>query len=189
MADVPSADNSSDHNFEYASESELLAEYNKYMRDPNNVEVAANYLFQSLLDETILGVVFEVHQTIKTGMSEAVEGQPEDSKPFNIVDAAPDFDVFGSNTAKKSVDCTCPNCDRLVSTSRFAPHLEKCMGMGRNSSRIASRRIASAREGNGSYFGSNLSDDEDDADWSGEKRRKKIPAVRANGSKKNGKSS
>ena len=24
---------------------------------------------------------------------------------------------------------------------RFAPHLEKCMGMGRNSSRIASRRL------------------------------------------------
>ena len=26
--------------------------------------------------------------------------------------------------------------------TRFAPHLEKCMGMGRNSSRVASRRLA-----------------------------------------------
>lgn len=36
----------------------------------------------------------------------------------------------------------CPNCDRSLAAVRFAPHLEKCMGMGRNSSRIATRRIA-----------------------------------------------
>lgn len=61
------------------------------------------------------------------------------------------------------------------------------LGMGRNSSRIASRRIASSREG-GSYFGT-ASDDEDDTDWSAEKRKKKIQPVRTNGSKKNGKTS
>lgn len=59
--------------------------------------------------------------------------------------------------------------------------------MGRNSSRIASHRIAS-REG-GNYFGGGQSDDEDDADWSGEKRKKKIQQIRTNGTKKNGKSS
>ena len=59
----------------------------------------------------------------------------------------------------------CPNCERTLAASRFAPHqlkcklkkkkfsislalirfaphLEKCMGMGRNSSRVASRRLA-----------------------------------------------
>lgn len=41
----------------------------------------------------------------------------------------PDMDVFGSTNTKKAVDCTCPNCDRPVASSRFAPHLEKCMGM------------------------------------------------------------
>lgn len=40
----------------------------------------------------------------------------------------PDMDVFGSANTKKAVDCTCPNCDRPVASSRFAPHLEKCMG-------------------------------------------------------------
>ena len=36
-------------------------------------------------------------------------------------------------------------CDfNLVFSFRFAPHLEKCMGMGRNSSRIASRRLANS---------------------------------------------
>lgn len=60
--------------------------------------------------------------------------------------------------------------------------------MGRNSSRIASRRIANSR-GDNNYFTTVLSDDEDDADWSGEKRRKKFQAIRPNGTKKNGKSS
>ena len=31
---------------------------------------------------------------------------------------------------------------KITNFLRFAPHLEKCMGMGRNSSRVASRRLA-----------------------------------------------
>jgi len=50
------------------------------------------------------------------------------------------LDVFGQVPMKKQFDCVCPNCQRNLAASRFAPHLEKCMGMGRNSSRIASRR-------------------------------------------------
>lgn len=38
----------------------------------------------------------------------------------------------------------CENCGRAVVSTRFAAHLEKCMGMGRNSGRIASQRLASA---------------------------------------------
>lgn len=110
---------------------------------------------------------------------------------------------------------SCPNCDRVVAAARFAPHLEKCMGkenicnscertfpqslapslppgMGRNSARVSSRRIASRGEGT-TYFGSVLSDDEDDADWSGEKKRgdkKKLPKLSSSSvTKKSGKSS
>lgn len=56
------------------------------------------------------------------------------------------FDVFGesSNQAKKLYECTCPHCERTLAAQRFAPHLEKCMGMGRNSSRIASKRITAS---------------------------------------------
>ena len=46
--------------------------------------------------------------------------------------------------SKKPAECVCPNCQRNMAASRFAPHLEKCMGMGRNSSRLASRRIATS---------------------------------------------
>ena len=59
--------------------------------------------------------------------------------PTEVIDSE-GLDVFGQTPLKKPVECVCPNCQRNMAASRFAPHLEKCMGMGRNSSRIASRR-------------------------------------------------
>ena len=54
---------------------------------------------------------------------------------------SPGLDIFGQPPSiKKQYECVCPNCQRTLAASRFAPHLEKCMGMGRISSRIASRR-------------------------------------------------
>lgn len=73
----------------------------------------------------------------------------------------------GVPTLKKQPECVCPNCQRNMAASRFAPHLEKCMGMGRNSSRLASRRIASNNKDN-CYRESGGNEDEEDAedeDW------------------------
>lgn len=54
----------------------------------------------------------------------------------------PGVDIFGQVYNQwKNKECECPNCKRLIAASRFAPHLEKCLGMGRNSSRIANRRF------------------------------------------------
>lgn len=64
---------------EYSSEAELLAQFKQYTSDPANIERGANYLFNALLDETILGVVFELHYLHKTGLDVALEGEPEDT--------------------------------------------------------------------------------------------------------------
>lgn len=87
---------------------------------------------------------------------------------------SPGLDVFGQHPVKKSQECNCPNCDRGVAACRFATHLEKCMGMGRNSSRIASRRIANNTKDLSNFSGI-ISDDEDDVDWSmtNDKRKRK----------------
>lgn len=115
-----------------------------------------------------------------------MEGEVEDNDKFQLIDL-PNVDVFGTANVKKAFDCTCPNCDRLVSANRFAPHLEKCMGMGRAMGRKASRRIASTRD-TGNYYGSAIAlSDEEDEEWQGEKKKKKLASIRANGSKKNGK--
>lgn len=65
-----------------------------------------------------------------------------------IVDQ-PGLDVFGQVYNQwKNKECVCPNCSRSIAASRFAPHLEKCLGMGRNSSRIANRRYGSKAANN-----------------------------------------
>ena len=97
------------------------------------------------------------------------------------------LDVFGeaivtNGQAKKSqLECICPHCQRNLAASRFAPHLEKCMGMGRNSSRIASKRIASNASGKANGQDSDELEDYDkdsgDTDWNynhdSKKRKKK----------------
>lgn len=112
---------------EYSSVAELQYEFQKYMREPLNVEAATEYLYDSLLDEAVLGAVFEWHYAQRTGLLAAVEGELEDQRPFQLV-SGPDIDVFGTNCTKIQMDVTCPKCDRSVAASRFAPHLEKCMG-------------------------------------------------------------
>lgn len=59
---------------EYASETELLTEYKNYMNDPDNLERATHYLYNALLEETIMGQAFEIHYLNKTGLERALDG-------------------------------------------------------------------------------------------------------------------
>ncbi|KAF9188620.1 Ataxin-7-like protein 3 [Haplosporangium sp. Z 767] len=98
-----------------------------------------------LLDEIILDVVAETHRDVK-----------------NMRSICPVFvrvglDIFGqSQNPKSSQDQSyeCVHCQRPYPALRYAPHLEKCMGLaGRTSSRTASRRMgAGERAGSGSPF-------------------------------------
>ncbi|KAK9306049.1 hypothetical protein QLX08_003113 [Tetragonisca angustula] len=148
---------------------ELNRRFLEFMNKSENVEAATKEIYDDLLDEVLMGFVFDVHRTTKTGSSDVEEGIPDDES-YAIVDS-PGLDVFGHDAIKKFQDCNCPNCDRGVSAFRFATHLEKCMGMGRNSSRVASRRIA-----NNSKDLGNFSDNDNDVDWSlnnGRRKRRK----------------
>jgi len=47
-------------------------------------------------------------------------------------------DMFGNHVQPVALDqVSCPNCGRAMAAGRFAPHLEKCMGRGRQASRAA----------------------------------------------------
>lgn len=175
----------------------IAINFRELIKEPKGLDEAANYLYQSLLDDAVAGIFIETHHLRKTGNLAALDGVGEENaeSAYRICEM-PNLDIFGISTAKKPMDCTCPNCDRLVAAARFAPHLEKCMGMGRISSRIASRRLAtkegtsasSSSSANYLQSGSNTggTDDEDDVDWSSDKRRKKSSQnSRNNGSKKN----
>lgn len=58
----------------------------------------------------------------------------------------PGFDVWGNNfTVNNLPSYECVNCQKTIASTRYAPHLEKCLGLaGRQSSRVASRRIGNS---------------------------------------------
>uniref|UniRef100_A0A452FJ22 Ataxin-7-like protein 3 n=1 Tax=Capra hircus TaxID=9925 RepID=A0A452FJ22_CAPHI len=134
--------------------------------DNSKLEAIAQEIYADLVEDSCLGFCFEVHRAVKCGYFFLDDTDPESMKDFEIVDQ-PGLDIFGQVFNQwKSKECVCPNCSRSIAASRFAPHLEKCLGMGRNSSRIANRRIANSNNMNKSESDQEDNDDINDNDWS-----------------------
>ncbi|NXD00011.1 AT7L3 protein, partial [Certhia familiaris] len=134
--------------------------------DNSKLEAIAHEIYTELVEDACLGLCFEVHRAVKCGYFFLDDTDPDSMKDFEIVDQ-PGVDIFGQVYNQwKNKECVCPNCSRSIAASRFAPHLEKCLGMGRNSSRIANRRIASSNNLNKSESDQEDNDDINDNDWS-----------------------
>lgn len=119
-------------------------------------EKTAEEVYQLLLEEVFTEIVFQVE--IERHFEQSIQSQlkkyiKEDKFPHNSLD------IFNNANSKETNECVCPNCGRTLGALRFAPHLEKCVGMGRSSSRIASRRIlASSNSGKEGKYNDDLSD-------------------------------
>lgn len=129
---------------------------------------------KAILDDMIFtetfDIIFQVHRASRKGyLSELF---PEDKTSQKICTDL-GRDVFGhcqNKVQKFSEDIDCPNCHRQISTTRFAPHLEKCFGKGRTSSRIASQKISSAEF---SFPSHGQTECPEDDDWQEKKKRKR----------------
>lgn len=143
--------------------------------DSTRLESLIHDIYSELVEDACLGLCFEVHRAVKQGYFFLDETDHDSKKEFEIVDQ-PGVDIFGQVFNQwKNKECECPNCKRLIAASRFAPHLEKCLGMGRNSSRIANRRLATTNNVSKSESDQEDNDDLNDNDWSygAEKKAKK----------------
>lgn len=111
------------------SMNDLNNKFFEIMQNEENAVEAANFIYDSVCDDVTLGFIFEFHHGLKTGLTDLIEGEKEEEDSYKIVNT-PECDVFGFSMMKKTPDanCSCPNCERPVSATRFAPHLEKCMG-------------------------------------------------------------
>ncbi|KAI0238275.1 Ataxin-7-like protein 3 [Lamellibrachia satsuma] len=119
-----------------------------------NYRLPLRGLMVELLDEVTLGLCFEIHRTCKLGTF--------------LLDLTDE-----KCRQRSSTNVSVPTASVTWPLPALHPHLEKCMGMGRNSSRIASRRILNA----GKKESDNESDDNDnDNDWSylADKRAKRL---------------
>ncbi|XP_053708452.1 ataxin-7-like protein 3 isoform X3 [Synchiropus splendidus] len=158
--------------------------------DNTRLEALVHDIYSELVEDACLGLCFEVHRAVKQGYFFLDETDQESMKEFEIVDQ-PGVDIFGQVYNQwKNKECECPNCKRLIAASRFAPHLEKCLGMGRNSSRIANRRLASNNNISKSESDQEDNDDLNDNDWSygAEKKSKKRKSDKSQNSPRRSKS-
>ncbi|XP_055371613.1 SAGA-associated factor 11 homolog [Condylostylus longicornis] len=174
----------------YSSEAELLKEFKQFLTvHPTSKDTAANYLYHSLVDDMILGLVLEVHHAWRLGLlDDALEEQSKNCAPYSGENSSI-FNVFDRNPpTKKSTECICSHCGRTVAASTFATHLQRCMGMQpcRQASRLTRQRLAT-REGT-TYYGTHASDDDDDEEISEKRKRRNNSNVKSNG-KRNGKTS
>ena len=159
-------------NYESTS-NEIKLQFLKYMESLDNAEVSAQEVYESLVDEIILGIIFDVHHAAKAGVLEYDDEVSNEDEAFSIDGLDIGVEVFGHKSAKKEF-CTCPICNRSLGVGRFTKHLEKCFQKGRKSSRMASSRIANNTKE--SIYCGTKSDDDNDSDWtmaSDRKRKKK----------------
>lgn len=160
----------------------LSEDFQEMMSDKLVLRNCIDKFIENLIDQFTLGIIFDLHRKYKIN---AYCLEVEDSDDDD--DDSSESDVFQQVNIKKNQDCVCPNCDRAVGASRFAPHLETCMGMGRvsRSSRNASRRVANNKDKNDtSSYGGIPSDDDDDVDWNSSERKRNRKKDK-NGGKKN----
>ncbi|KAI8336552.1 hypothetical protein BC941DRAFT_427423 [Chlamydoabsidia padenii] len=99
-------------------------------------------LLGDLIDECIYDVTFQVHYDLKRANTPCQICQ---TKCCCYV-KKPGLDVFGNSFNTNNLPYhECVNCNKAISSSRYAPHLEKCLGLaGRQSSRVANRRLGSS---------------------------------------------
>lgn len=57
---------------------ELNARFLEFMSNSENIEIAVKEIYEDLLDEVLMGFVFDVHRMMKTGSSDVEEGIPDD---------------------------------------------------------------------------------------------------------------
>jgi len=91
-------------------------------------------------------VAVEAHREAKLGLAPGPPPAPPNAPPCPL-DPLPETkgrtDVFGQSHPSQAIEnIICMKCGRKVGAGRFAPHLEKCLGGGRQSSRQATRRGA-----------------------------------------------
>ncbi|KAL4215865.1 hypothetical protein AB4K20DRAFT_1876023 [Rhizopus microsporus] len=113
----------------------------KYTHKPSKATLAFA-LAEDLINECIYNVVMDAHREIKKENSICQICQ---TKCKHYV-KKPGLDIWGkSYNASTLPFYECVNCQKSISATRYAPHLEKCLGLsGRQSSRVATRRIQNA---------------------------------------------
>ncbi|RHZ81188.1 hypothetical protein Glove_123g206 [Diversispora epigaea] len=151
-----------------------FSEFSSHTQSTTKVNPALTFsILCDLLDECTIDVIFEAHREAKLAASKC---QLCNAECRSYV-AQPGLDIFGNHPQpNNSPTFECVNCQRPYPSQRYAPHLEKCMGLaGRSSSRVANLRMGNERNPSSPHTPLH-SEDPSDSDGSlyTDKKRKKV---------------
>lgn len=92
----------------------------------------AKNFYNCIFEDTLVSVILKVHRELAIGTA---TGVCDDKIDLDLSTSSVEhYDIFGhENGSKRSIECKCFVCHRLIAAARFMPHLEKCIGIGRNS--------------------------------------------------------
>ncbi|SAM09487.1 hypothetical protein [Absidia glauca] len=135
----------------------------KVPRTNMSVAAMALSLLGDLMDECVYDVLADVHKDIKQSYDTCQICQTTCRHHVQ----KPGCDIFGkSYNVNNLPSYECVNCQKMIASTRYAPHLEKCLGLaGRQSSRVAIRRM-----------GSSPSSSDYNSDSNDDRKRKKLPS-------------
>lgn len=114
-------------------------------------------LFEDMLDSIIVDVASECHRIARLGLDRSLDKEDEEyrlsmqARALNPSNSSESngrhmVDIFGqTHPAIASEIFDCMNCGRPIVAGRFAPHLEKCMGKGRNARQKTTRSTTMAQ--------------------------------------------
>ncbi|KAI8982959.1 hypothetical protein BDB01DRAFT_134930 [Pilobolus umbonatus] len=116
-----------------------ILENNSQRDNRRTIASLAFSLLGDLIDECVNDVLLDIHRDIKRATSVCQICQTRCKQYIQ----RPGCDVWGkSYNVNNLPSYECVNCKKTIASTRYAPHLEKCLGLsGRQSSRVASRRI------------------------------------------------
>jgi len=113
----------------------IIENLSQQQNDPSFANVILSVV-DDMINELSMEICFEVHKKLKTG---CVCQKCEAKWASNTIDFS-DVDIFGKNMnnyTPEAFACNNEGCKRVIAASRYAPHLEKCMGLNtRGSTRI-----------------------------------------------------
>ncbi|KAL7071554.1 hypothetical protein ACQ4LE_009500 [Meloidogyne hapla] len=93
------------------------------------------HLVNSVLESVFVGEIFRIHRdlTINKLIGFKEWGEEEDCDTINEgKQSTRKSSISVSLRNHRNIECRCFVCSRMIAAVRFAPHLEKCIGIGRN---------------------------------------------------------
>lgn len=125
----------------------LLKAYNESLSNPNSftVPALALHLYEHFIDWAITDVAVTYKHKAYLSSEEKRQKQAMETANPNRAQTRENQRLFW--VKDKSVNIECSNCSNTTAASRYAQHIEKCLGLGgRMSSRAASARLRASAE-------------------------------------------